>query len=46
MGRPTTADTDLRVFPGGHFYLDARVTEVAAEITARLRTATADRSPV
>ncbi|MFJ1967225.1 thioesterase II family protein [Streptomyces sp. NPDC087903] len=42
----TTADTDLRVFSGGHFYLDGRAEEAAAEITARLRTATADRSSV
>jgi surfactin synthase thioesterase subunit len=42
----TTADTDLRVFSGGHFYLDGRAEEVAAEIVARLRTVTADRSPV
>ncbi|MFF3662132.1 thioesterase II family protein [Streptomyces olivochromogenes] len=42
----TTADTDLRVFAGGHFYLDGRAEEVAAEITGRLRTAGADRSPV
>lgn len=27
---------DLRVLPGGHFYLDALVAEVAAAITARL----------
>lgn len=41
----TTAGTDLRGFPGGHFYLDGLTGEVAAEITARLTAVPADRSP-
>lgn len=32
----TTGGTDLNVFPGGHFYLDAQVREVAATIAAAL----------
>ncbi|MBG0566147.1 thioesterase II family protein [Actinoplanes aureus] len=32
----TTAGCELRVFPGGHFYLAERATEVVAHIAARL----------
>ncbi|MBA0052240.1 thioesterase [Streptomyces sp. AJS327] len=30
----TTGETRLKLFPGGHFYLDARIPEVAAAMTA------------
>nr|WP_232425068.1 alpha/beta fold hydrolase [Pseudofrankia inefficax] len=32
----TAGDFDLRVFPGGHFYLDEHRTDVVAAITSRL----------
>jgi len=32
----TTGAFDMRVFPGGHFYLDARRAEVLADLSARL----------
>ncbi|MFB7612628.1 thioesterase II family protein [Streptomyces gardneri] len=32
----TDADSDLRVFPGGHFYLDGRTEEIGDVITAAL----------
>lgn len=32
----TAADTDLRVFPGGHFYLDGHTEEIGDVITAAL----------
>jgi len=32
----TTGPFDMRVFPGGHFYLDARRAELLADISARL----------
>lgn len=32
----TEAGTDVRVFPGGHFYLDSQVAEVAATVVAAL----------
>jgi surfactin synthase thioesterase subunit len=35
-GRHTTEPLDLRVFPGGHFYLDAHLPEVADVINGAL----------
>ncbi|CAM5619741.1 thioesterase [Streptomyces narbonensis] len=32
----TAADTDLKVFPGGHFYLDGITEEIGDVITAAL----------
>lgn len=32
----TDADVEVTTFPGGHFYLDTRVREVAAHVSARL----------
>ncbi|MDL4815416.1 thioesterase II family protein [Actinomadura opuntiae] len=40
----TTGPCDLRVFPGGHFYLDERRAEVTAAITQSVRTSD-DGSP-
>jgi surfactin synthase thioesterase subunit len=34
--RETTGRFDMRVFPGGHFYLDAQRAEVLADVSARL----------
>ncbi|HWM83310.1 MAG TPA: alpha/beta fold hydrolase [Pseudolabrys sp.] len=39
--RETTGTFDMRIFPGGHFYLDAQRTEVLADVSARLATVTA-----
>lgn len=39
----TTASFDLRVFPGGHFYLDSARSAVAGTITESLRTGSSRR---
>ena len=40
----TRAETEVRVFPGGHFYVDQRLDDVAEVVLRGVRSASAARA--